>query len=71
MPPPRERGALTSRLLVNRFPGSKCLSLGPSQGIVYELSEKTIVKLPFQYPTNDVLSTDTASIPAEIWGFVT
>lgn len=40
------------------FPPSRCLSDGPSQGIVYELSETTVVKLPFQYPVAESPPTD-------------
>ncbi|KIW13902.1 hypothetical protein PV08_06683 [Exophiala spinifera] len=28
----------------------KCLSSGPSQGIVYELDDSSVIKVPFQYP---------------------
>ncbi|KAK6371799.1 hypothetical protein LTS17_008623 [Exophiala oligosperma] len=31
----------------------KCLSSGPSQGIVYELDDGSVVKVPFQYPVGD------------------
>ncbi|KAI9843692.1 MAG: hypothetical protein M1837_006160 [Sclerophora amabilis] len=36
-----------------RLPSSRCLSLGPSQGMVYKLDENVVVKLPFQYPVDD------------------
>ncbi len=42
-----------------KFPPSSCLSLGPSQGIVYQLSENAVVKLPFQYPIGNESSRDT------------
>ena len=35
------------------LPSSTCLSAGPSQGIVYKLDERTVLKVPFQYPVND------------------
>jgi hypothetical protein len=41
-----------------KLPASRCLSFGPSQGIVYKLSEKSVVKLPFQYPISDVATDD-------------
>ena len=41
-----------------RFPLSTCLSIGPSQGIVYELSDGAVVKLPFQYPVAESPPTD-------------
>jgi len=44
-----------------RFPPSACLSLGPSQGIVYAISEKAVVKLPFQYPVNQASSVNEAN----------
>ncbi|RVX67716.1 hypothetical protein B0A52_07839 [Exophiala mesophila] len=31
----------------------KCLSSGPSQGIVFELDDKCVIKVPFQYPVGD------------------
>ncbi|KAF2732210.1 hypothetical protein EJ04DRAFT_544788 [Polyplosphaeria fusca] len=34
-----------------KCPPSTCLSIGLSQGIVYEMSDGVVVKLPFQYPT--------------------
>jgi serine/threonine protein kinase len=33
-----------------KFPASACLSLGPSQGIVYRVSKRIVIKMPFQYP---------------------
>jgi len=33
-----------------KLPPSTCLSLGPSQGIVFELSDEVVIKVPFQYP---------------------
>jgi serine/threonine protein kinase len=33
-----------------KFPQSTCSSMGPSQGIVYEISDRAVVKLPIQYP---------------------
>lgn len=44
-----------------KFPAWTCLSSGPSQGIVYQLSEKTVVKVPFQYPVNGALPPDEAN----------
>lgn len=44
-----------------KFPPSACLSLGPSQGIVYALSKNAVVKLPFQYPVDQAASTDEAN----------
>ncbi|KAF2245093.1 hypothetical protein BU26DRAFT_522218 [Trematosphaeria pertusa] len=44
-----------------RFPAWKCLSHGPSQGIVYELSETTVVKVPFQYPVSRAVPLDEAN----------
>lgn len=41
-----------------KFPPS---SLGPSRGIVYELFESAVVKLPFQYPIKDAFSHDIAN----------
>jgi serine/threonine protein kinase len=35
-----------------------CLSLGPSQGIVFELSDKAVIKVPFQYPVTRSPATD-------------
>lgn len=43
-----------------KFQQSKCLSVGPSQGIVYELNEEAVIKLPFQYPVGDGSTTDEA-----------
>jgi RIO-like serine/threonine protein kinase len=43
-----------------RFPASRCLSFGPSQRIVYKLSDRTIVKLPFQYPISNASTSDTS-----------
>lgn len=43
-----------------KFPQSKCLSLGPSQGIVYELNKWVVIKLPFQYPAGDGSTVDEA-----------
>ena len=40
------------------FPLSRCLSIGPSQGIVYEISDRAVVKLPFQYPVAESPPTD-------------
>jgi hypothetical protein len=40
-----------------KLPSSRCLSLGPSQGIVYKLSEE-VVKFPFQYPVSDGSTID-------------
>ena len=31
-----------------------CLNAGPSQGIVYKLDKKTVIKVPFQYSVNDI-----------------
>jgi len=42
------------------IPAHKCLSLGPSQGIVYQLSDKTVIKVPFQYPINEKIPQDEA-----------
>lgn len=36
----------------------KCLSSGPSQGIVYELDDGSVIKVPFQYPVGDGSTTD-------------
>lgn len=36
----------------------KCLSSGPSQGIVYELDERSVIKVPFQYPVDEGSTTD-------------
>lgn len=41
-----------------KLPSSKCLSLGPSQGIVYELNKRAVVKLPFQYPVGNGSTID-------------
>ncbi|KAH6711560.1 hypothetical protein BKA61DRAFT_611192 [Leptodontidium sp. MPI-SDFR-AT-0119] len=41
-----------------KFPLSKCLSLGPSQGIDYELNKRAVVKLPFQYPAGNGSTID-------------
>ncbi|KAF1917370.1 hypothetical protein BDU57DRAFT_528013 [Ampelomyces quisqualis] len=41
-----------------RFPPSTCLSMGPSQGIVYAISDSAVVKLPFKYPVAKSLPTD-------------
>jgi len=43
-----------------KIPASKCLSLGPSQGIVYQLTEHTVIKLPFQYEVNRALDPEEA-----------
>jgi serine/threonine protein kinase len=42
-----------------KFPASECLSFGPSQGIVFRLSKRSVVKLPFQYPVSDIPTNDT------------
>jgi hypothetical protein len=42
------------------IPAQKCLSLRPSQGIVYQLSDKTVIKVPFQYPINEKIPQDEA-----------
>ncbi|KAF2276153.1 uncharacterized protein EI97DRAFT_433567 [Westerdykella ornata] len=44
-----------------KFPASACLSFGPSQGIVYQLSDKTVVKVPFQYPISRGVPLDEAN----------
>jgi serine/threonine protein kinase len=44
-----------------KFTAWTCLSSGPSQGIVYQFSEKTVVKVPFQYPVNGALPADEAN----------
>lgn len=36
----------------------KCLSSGPSQGIVHELDDSSVIKVPFQYPVGDGSTTD-------------
>jgi serine/threonine protein kinase len=41
-----------------KLPLSKCLSLSPSQGIVYELNKRVVVKLPFQYPVGNGSTID-------------
>jgi serine/threonine protein kinase len=41
-----------------RLPPSTCLSLGPSQGIVFELSDEAVIKVPFQYPVTRSPPTD-------------
>lgn len=41
-----------------KCPPSTCLSIGPSQGIVYEISDGAVVKLPFQYPVARSPPTD-------------
>ncbi|CBX99318.1 predicted protein [Plenodomus lingam JN3] len=41
-----------------KFPPSTCLSIGPSQSIVYEISDEAVVKLPFQYPVARSPPTD-------------
>lgn len=41
-----------------KFSPSTCLSIGPSQGLVYELSDRAVVKLPFQYPVARSPPTD-------------
>ncbi|KAK3207299.1 hypothetical protein GRF29_103g497258 [Pseudopithomyces chartarum] len=41
-----------------KFPPSTCLSLGPSQGIVFELSDEAVIKVPFQYPVTRSPPTD-------------
>ncbi|OAL44956.1 hypothetical protein IQ07DRAFT_549342 [Pyrenochaeta sp. DS3sAY3a] len=41
-----------------KLPQSTCLSLGPSQGIVFELSDEAVIKVPFQYPVTRSPSTD-------------
>lgn len=49
-----------------KFPPSKCLSLGPSQGIVYKVSDNTVVKLPFQYPVAKFPPTDETNEQLEM-----
>jgi len=44
-----------------KFPPSRCLSLGPSRGIVYKLFENAVVKLHFQHPIKDASSHDIAN----------
>ncbi|KAE9983195.1 hypothetical protein BLS_004824 [Venturia inaequalis] len=48
------------------FHPEKCLSLGPSQGIVYRLSDKTVIKLPFQYPVKALKDLEEAEDQIEM-----
>ncbi|KAF2431958.1 hypothetical protein EJ08DRAFT_696101 [Tothia fuscella] len=48
------------------FPPGKCLSLSPSQGIVYKLSDKTVIKLPFQYPVKALQDLEEAEEQIEL-----
>lgn len=48
------------------FHPEKCLSLGPSQGIVYKLSDKTVIKLPFQYPVKALQYSEEAEDQIEM-----
>jgi serine/threonine protein kinase len=41
-----------------KFSSSTCLSIGPSQGIVYAIPNGAVVKLPFQYPVSRLPPTD-------------
>ncbi|KAK1657038.1 hypothetical protein BDP55DRAFT_568141 [Colletotrichum godetiae] len=38
------------------FPG-ECLSVGPSQGLVYAINQEIVIKVPFQYPVLEDTST--------------
>lgn len=44
-----------------KLPDRQCLSLGPSQGIVYQLFKDLVIKMPFQYPVNGLLPEDEAN----------
>jgi hypothetical protein len=48
------------------FVQSKCLSVGPSQGIVYQICDKAVIKVPFQYPVADTLPADEDEINDQI-----
>lgn len=48
------------------FPPGKCLSLSPSQGIVYKLSDNTVIKLPFQYPVKALQDSEEAEYQIEM-----
>ena len=37
-----------------------CLSQAPSQGLVYQLSDRLVIKLPYQYPVDKALSREDA-----------
>jgi serine/threonine protein kinase len=41
-----------------KLPPSTCLSIGPSQGVVYQLCDEAVVKVPFQYPVVRMLPED-------------
>jgi hypothetical protein len=56
----------STRLTPYTFLQSKSLSLGLSQGIVYQICDEAVIKIPFQYPVAKTLPADEDEINDQI-----